>query len=732
MANQNILSNLSPRTARDENIIFEELGNLCRQPGYAHAIAFFCWRDNTIKLSGEHLQPDDLCRQYSFEHLLTTELSTLIGLWAKGAMDLKSPSPDVLHHYVHHSEYLLHELHMSMQKPWLPGFDSMIAGSPQEIDPFSTAAGLREPIFYGGESAYDFQYLDLAPRKYNGDRAWLKAHKGFSIDEATAVARSISNLLLGRLEALAQASQSSERDAPYLSAYIFNINELRGVSNLPDETIEHIVRAFSIDRTSQNASFESLTSFNGVNAAPIIPLADGAYLLFQSYSLLEALYDAPFFWMAADTQYEPTAAYNRGKFTEEFLYERLVSVFGAERVFINVDIYDVKRRITEADVLVVYGSRALVVQAKSKRLTIESRKGNDLQLKDDFKKAIQSAYDQAVLCGSAIASGGYRFLLQRDGTDISSRLTSVQEIFPICAVSDHYPALSMQARQFLKLKTTTAIRPPVVSDVFFIDVATEILSSPLQFLNYLALRARFSDKLLVNQEFAILGYHLSHNLWLEENLSIANLGDDFSAPLDIAMIARRRGVPGPRTPPGILTRFDGSPIGSLLADIEAAATPELVGLGMTLLQISSDTAKHINSGIARLVAEAAKDGKHHDFSVLGAPESSGLTIHVNWADEATARESIGTHCKLRKYDAKADKWYGVLLSPGTGTIRGAMVFEGKWQPDGAMEKAMKSWRRAPMTPIATLSSGRLRRKVGRNDPCPCGSGLKYKKCHLGL
>ena len=22
-------------------------------------------------------------------------------------------------------------------------------------------------------------------------------------------------------------------------------------------------------------------------------------------------------------------------------------------------------------------------------------------------------------------------------------------------------------------------------------------------------------------------------------------------------------------------------------------------------------------------------------------------------------------------------------------------------------------------------------KIGRNDPCPCGSGLKYKSCHLG-
>ena len=24
---------------------------------------------------------------------------------------------------------------------------------------------------------------------------------------------------------------------------------------------------------------------------------------------------------------------------------------------------------------------------------------------------------------------------------------------------------------------------------------------------------------------------------------------------------------------------------------------------------------------------------------------------------------------------------------------------------------------------------RVDKKVGRNDPCPCGSGLKYKNCH---
>jgi preprotein translocase subunit SecA len=34
---------------------------------------------------------------------------------------------------------------------------------------------------------------------------------------------------------------------------------------------------------------------------------------------------------------------------------------------------------------------------------------------------------------------------------------------------------------------------------------------------------------------------------------------------------------------------------------------------------------------------------------------------------------------------------------------------------------------APTQPVAPFV--REDRKVGRNEPCPCGSGLKYKQCH---
>ena len=55
-------------------------------------------------------------------------------------------------------------------------------------------------------------------------------------------------------------------------------------------------------------------------------------------------------------------------------------------------------------------------------------------------------------------------------------------------------------------------------------------------------------------------------------------------------------------------------------------------------------------------------------------------------------------------------------------------------------KAERAERRDPLAPApkASLAKGHTYRKaddpdpyvnVGRNDPCPCGSGKKFKNCH---
>lgn len=726
-----IKKEINPKDVRSESQIFEDLKNVCCSPGYIHAIAYFCWRDNIIRFSGDQVTEQDVEHQYSHEKLLRSEISTLIGLMAKGKIDTGIPKPRTLQDYLDQTETLLHEMHMSLQKPWMAAFKAM-ARNPRKanrIDPFSTAEGLREPIFYGGESAYNFQYEQLALKKYRADNEWLRLRVGFTIEEACIVVRKIGDLQIQKLLSLREMMRKLHPDQwTSLPGFVFAANELVGPTGLPLGKIERILTAFTIDLKKENASFSSLSAFNESNAAPIIKTVDGSYILLQHYSLLEALYETPFFWMVDDKTYATTASKNRGTFAEQFLADRLNQVFGTKHVFQNVDIYKGKDRICEADVLVVYGDRAIVVQAKSKRLTIEARKGNDLQLKDDFKKAIHDAYDQALLCSEALLSEEFRFV--SPSGDVLRFPKRPTKIFPVCAVSDHFPALAAQARQLLKVRATENVHPPIITDVFFLDVLTEILDTPLHLLNYLALRAKFDKQLLVSQELTTLGYHLKHNLWLEEKYSTVNLGDDFTSSLDIAMSARRLGVPGERTPKGILTRFDGTPIGRLNSEFEASAIPELVGLGMLFLQFGSNTAMHINRGIDRLVRAAADDGQPHDISVPSDTDKSGFTIHVNSLPEEIARERLSTHCRIRKYDTKSDVWYGLLLAPRTGNIRGALAIEEKWKADADLEKALDAWPKKPMEPIRKLSQGALRRKIGRNEPCPCGSGKKYKRCCL--
>jgi hypothetical protein len=373
---------------------------------------------------------------------------------------------------------------------------------------------MREPIFYGGESAYNFQYRDLARLKYRADDEWLETYKGFRIDEACQISEALGNLQSRRVMECSRPLREQPVDQQtLLPAFTFTIQDAADVSGVAAERVERILDAFSCGPDEHNTSFIALNEFNITNSAPILKTQQGSYVLLQHFSLLESVYESPFFWMAADKAYSPIALTNRGRFTESFVADRLESVFGASRVLRNVDIYNGKNRIAEADALVLFGDRAIVVQAKSKRLTIEARKGNDLRLKDDFKKAVQDAYGQALLCAEALINDGFRFVAP-SGAEVALD-HKPRIVFPICIVSDHYPALAFQARQFLKTTISTSIQPPLVTDVFALDAIAETLNTPLHFLNYLALRAGFGDKLMVSQELTTLGFHLERGRSLD-------------------------------------------------------------------------------------------------------------------------------------------------------------------------------------------------------------------------
>lgn len=519
-----------------------------------------------------------------------------------------------------------------------------------------------------------------------------------------------------------------------LSAYKFTVKEVSDISNIEIDTVRLVIKSFVSSGSMDE--FKSLDDFNPQNAYPIIQLSEDEYLLFQIYSLVQALYETPFFWFNEDAAYRSIAMQHRGEFTENFSAERLKLVFSKNRVFSNIDIYDSKNKIGEIDVLVVFANRAIILQAKSKKLTIAARKGNDNSLQSDFKKAVQDAYDQAYLCAKSLQNRDYK-LINKNGNELKIN-REYKEIYPFCVVSDHYPALSFQARQFLKFHgvENDIIKIPFVMDVFLLDVMTEMLQSPLHFLSYVNRRISYGEKILATHELTILSYHLKNNLWLDDEYTMMQLGDDICVDLDLAMLTRRDDAPGVDTPEGILTRYIDTEFDRIVKDIEKLEHPATIDLGFMLLSLSGDTVGLINDGVTQLIKLGKKDGRHHDLTLaMSGDNGSGLTIHCNDDHESISGPRLEKHCERRKYAQKANLWFGICIGQVVPRLRFGVNKEYTWVQSDEMDKLVEDLPKPQNLKgknkinFATATK-KTRKKVGRNEKCPCGSGKKYKKCCL--
>jgi hypothetical protein len=709
-------------TTRSEADVFNDLKLLCVSPGYIHVLAYLCYRDNLVGYS-ETLKGEDFRESFGTDRLIRTELSTLLGLLVKEEIDYSLPKPDLFQQHVDRTQELLNELHRCLASPMTQGIQGL---TPDTIVPdfLSLGAVLREPIFYSGDSAYRSQYRDLSAQKYREDDQWLTANRGFTIGQAVAVAEAISLLQPIRLAHFRKTIASTHPDNwTVLPWFTFRSDELAKTSGEDITTVRKVLESFSVPKGERNNAFLALDDFNIANALPILQTEPDSFILLQSYSLYEAIYESPFFWMLGDRSYKDLALEHRGHFTEQFSKECLTRVFGRKHVYPNVTIHqDAQTTAGEIDTLVLFGNRAIVLQAKSKRLTLEARKGNDGVIRDDFTKSIEDSYAQALNCAELLLQGELHF---SDSGGSPLAIPELKVVYLFCVVSDHYPALSFQTRQFLEATTSYEIPAPFVMDLFTLDVMAEMLESPLHFMSYVDRRTGYSDKIAAGHELTILSYHLKTNLWLSGEYDHIMLADDLSTDLDVAMAVRRDKVPGQRTPSGILTHNKNTAFGRLISEIEFDPRLETIDLGFTMLKMSGDAASQLSKGIDLITQLTREDKQPHDFS-LGAGDT-GLTVHCNSLSRKEAALRLQAHVELRKYKMKAPVWFGISVSPQDGSLQFGYNAEFAWVEDPALEAAARSLSDAPGVRLANgKPSGK---KVGRNDPCPCGGGKKFKRCH---
>jgi hypothetical protein len=732
------------KTIRSEAEVVVDLVALTGSPGYAHAVAAMCVRDNLV-IYRSALTVSDMEKLHVPTRLLRTELLVLLGLMCQSERDLTEPSAQEVARYITQSDELLLELHHAMTTPMRESLQAAIesvqalgengdeerggVGGMVALEMAAVSGEMmREAIFYSTEAAHHFQYRDLAQEKYGRDDSWLLENKGFTSGQAVSITRAICDVIGTRGADIYSASQlSGVQPASWLPMFEFHADDVANRSGVALGVVQAFLRTFML--RGRNESFKAIGDFNEVTAMPLIPTGTDSFLLFDQGLMYESLYESPYYWMFADTAYRPTASANRGSFTESFSARRLTTVFGRKHVHTNVNLYRGKNRVGEADVLVVFSDRVIVVQAKAKKLTLAARKGNDGQLRKDFVAAIQDACDQGWECANAIVAGDCR-LEGINGIEVPLP-SSIKQVFTLSIVAENYPALAHQAREYLQARSTDVILPPLVMDVFLLDVMTEFLSTPARFLHYLRMRLSVSNEVLVNHEFAALGYHLQTNMWPEKKYTMAYLDDSFSRAIDTAMTVRRDGHEGERTPHGILTRFVGTPFGQLVAHFEDKSDPGLLEFCFFLLAFGEDAITSFNQMYEALVMRGRVDRQVHDVSFPFGDGEWGVTLHFNPSLDTEAVERLRAHIEIRKYALRASQWFGISIGPD-GEVQFAAGSSSPWEQSTAMDEVTAG------LPDRTGGREAMRKfvrearsaKVGRNDLCPCGSGKKYKKCCL--
>lgn len=714
---------------RPEQDVFDELAGLCLSPGFAHAIALLTVRDNYVPIEDE-LTADGMAHMFTRERLIRSEINALVGLMLKGPVDYSQPDHETLLRYMQRAEELLEEIHRGMEAvTWASAFDPT-----KGPDDKWGGAAMREPVFYCTESAYRCQYEDFSVRKYRADNDWLLKNCGFKIEDVQAVMRAVSEHTERHIpQTYADMEFVEPAKRTILPGFTFSEQDIQAKAGIPLDTVKSVLRAFSVPPAERNVEFRTISDFNVITSTPFLLMPDGRYLAFHPLNHAEALYESPYYWMLKDKPYWPTLSKNRGDFAETLSEELLAKVFGNGRVFRNVKFKKkgTKVDIGEIDVLVLFGDRAIVLQAKTKKMTIAAKKGSDLFIQKDFGESVQDACDQAFSCGSSLLDRDMEFF---DSSGQPLQIPALKLIYPLCIVTDHYPALSFQTRQYMKYQSTNGIAPPFVLDVFALDAMTEMLQTPLRLLSYIDRRAKYIEVVIAHHELTVLSYHLKQNLYFDPKVDSVMLEDDISTDLDIAMAARRDGVPGKKTPTGILTKMLGTRVMHIVEQIESRPDPDTIELGFQLLMLGEDSFGQLGDIIGQLSDAAMADGGHHDCFMSFGKEGMGLTVHVNNDPIDVATERLRRMCTKRKYEREAAGWYGMCIFPAGNRLRFGMVLEYPWVFDAKMHEATKnmpSLGKLPVGPVVhSQRPAGSRARPGRNEPCYCGSSKKYKKCCL--
>lgn len=459
---------------------------------------------------------------------------------------------------------------------------------------------------------------------------------------------------------------------------------------------------------------------------------NGNYYCYTPQVLIRNLQTIIEKWInAKDPKYYKT---KYSKKRSEYLEKKSIEYFtkmlpGAEtynNLFYRVEENEESR--VETDGLVIFDENLFIIEAKAGSLAVSARRGSLKAIKTNLKKLIKESYEQALRTKNYIETADQPKFEYENG-EIALIIDNKNNFKQIYLVNVTLESLNHLQTNLNSIKSLNLIEGTEWPWSVFIDdlrTISDIIEFPTEFLTFLQRRIRANDypQFHSADEIDYFMFFLKHGLYFENGiLEDADLfiPQGYTEDLDRYYDYLAGRVTSGKKPQLEILENE---LKQIIELIEKSNKQGFTRITTNLIKLNKPTQQDLIKKIYHFTSLSLRDGQPHNLSIIPGNSDIGITFWIH-STEPTDFWAIDRFCNLKMYQTHFEEWHVILLKFGVRSSHfyDFKIYKEKWKHNREMEKRINMNRTRLLTDFKRKS-----KNIGRNKPCPCKSGLKYKNC----
>lgn len=387
------------------------------------------------------------------------------------------------------------------------------------------------------------------------------------------------------------------------------------------------------------------------------------------------------------------------------------------------------KNCAENDLIILFDDQIFIIEVKAGSYTYTSPVYDIDSHISSLKSLVGKADSQALRTLNYLKSSENAKIYDKQLKEkYSIKLNDYNEIVTFCVTLDNFNEFAAKAEKisFLTLNDTT-----IAISIDDLRVYQNYFDSPSIFLHYIKQRKRAakSDRLALNDELDHLGMYIEHNVY---SITVDNMAEGklnwygYRENLDNYFSSLFTGLVRVKKPEQELP----CRIKEIVDLLDKSSLKNRSSLAIYLLDLGQDAREELSSQIDYILQRQVDMGRMLISSAFGDVRYSLLCYQDSLkklTDEYVSEYVLSTmaineeesRLELCLYFSKEKKLINMeFRNWSNNDIPSERIQELKTIGEEYAESRIMSYKRQ-----------KGKKKIGRNEKCPCGSGLKYKKCH---